>query len=63
MKSPRVTQAKQVGAPAMAGGENGGLAQRRLADTPRQAGEAAHIAQLKGKEKPKGRKVLPGKSK
>lgn len=63
MKSPRVTQAKQVGASATVGGERGGLAQRKLADTPRQAGEAAHIAQLMGKEKPKGVKPLPKKGK
>jgi len=63
MKSSRVAQAKQVGVPATAGGENGGLAQRKLADTPRQTGEAAHIAQLKGKPKPKDIKALPKKGK
>jgi hypothetical protein len=63
MKSPRITQARQIGTPATAGGESGGLAQRKLADTPRQAGEAAHIAQLKGKPKPRGSKSAPGKGK
>ncbi|TAM21795.1 MAG: hypothetical protein EPN68_11745 [Rhodanobacter sp.] len=63
MKSPRVTQAKQVGAPATAGGEIGGLAQRKLAGTPRQADEAAHIAQLKGETKPKGKMPPPKKGK
>lgn len=49
MKSPRIAQAKQVGTSATAGGENGRLVQRKLADTPRQTGEATHIAQLRRK--------------
>lgn len=62
MKTQRVTQAKQGGEPA-AHGESAGLMQRKAAYTPRQMGEAARIAQLKGEAKPKPKMPPPKKGK
>lgn len=62
MKTNKVTQTKQGAEPAAGQGEGAGTMQRKVAGTPRQAGEAAHIAQLKGDAKPKG-KVPPKKGK
>jgi hypothetical protein len=63
MKTQRVTQAKQAGEPAAARGQGTGTAQLKTANTPRQAGEAAHIAQLKGADKSKGKAPPPKKGK
>jgi hypothetical protein len=63
MKTHRVTQARQAGEPAAVRGEGAGAAQLHAASTPRQAGEAAHIAQLKGAAKPKGKAPPPKKGK
>jgi hypothetical protein len=62
MKTQKVTQAKHGAEPA-AQGEGVGALQRKVASTPRQAGEAAHIAQLKGDAKPKGKMPPPKKGK
>jgi len=62
MKMQKVTQARRDVEPAAAQRDGAGTAQRKVAATPRQAGEAAHIAQLKGETKPKG-KVPPKKGK
>jgi hypothetical protein len=61
MKTHKVAQAKQGAEPAAGQGEGAGAMQRKVADTPRQAGEAAHIAQLKGDAKPKGKMPPPKK--
>lgn len=63
MKTHKVTQAKQSAEPAAGQGEGAGAVQRMVAGTPRQAGEAAHIAQLKGDAKPKGKMPPPKKGK
>jgi len=63
MKTQKVAQAKQGGEPAAVQGESAGAVQRKMAGTPRQAGEAAHIAQLKGDDKPKGKMPPPKKGK
>jgi hypothetical protein len=63
MKTQKVTQAKQGVEPAAVQGEGAGAVQRKVASTPRQAGEAAHIAQLKGDAKPKGKMPPPKKGK
>lgn len=63
MKTQKVTQAKQSAEPAAVQGEGVGTMQRKVARTPRQAGEAAHIAQLKGDAKPKGKMPPPKKGK
>lgn len=63
MKTPRVTQPKSAGEPAAVHGESSGAAQLKTANTPRQASEAAHIAQLKGDAKPKGKAPPPKKGK
>lgn len=63
MKTHKVTQAKQGAEPAAMQGEGVGAIQRKVADTPRQASEAAHIAQLKGEAKPKGKMPPPKKGK
>ncbi len=63
MKTQRVTQAKQGAEPAALQSHGVGAIQRQAAATPRQASEAAHIAQLKGKEKPKGAKAPSKKGK
>lgn len=60
MKAQKVMQAKQGTQPAAGQGESAGVMQRKIADTPRQAEEAAHIAQLKGDDKAKG-KAPPAK--
>ncbi|NID14689.1 hypothetical protein [Luteibacter yeojuensis] len=52
MKAEPVKQAKGAIEPAAAASDARGPVQRKAADSPRQVGEAAHIAQLKG-EKPK----------
>jgi hypothetical protein len=62
MKTQKVTQAKQGAEPAAQGGSTGAI-QRKVADTPRQAGEAARIAQLKGDTKSKGKMPPPKKGK
>jgi hypothetical protein len=61
MKTNKVAQAKQGAEPASAQAEGAGAMQRKVADTPRQMGEAAHIAQLKGDDKPKGKVPPPPK--
>lgn len=63
MKTHKVAQAKQGVEPAAVQGGGVGAAQRKVAGTPRQAGEAAHIAQLKGETKPKGKVPPPKKGK
>lgn len=63
MKTQRVTQAKQGAEPAAVQGPGVGAVQRQAATTPRQVGEAAHIAQLKGETKPKGKMPPPKKGK
>lgn len=63
MKTQKVTQAKQNVEPAAVRGEGAGAVQRKVSGTPRQAGEAAHIAQLKGDAKPKGKMPPPKKGK
>ncbi|HEX7817340.1 hypothetical protein [Dyella sp.] len=62
MKSQDVKQAKQSGSPASQQGGRGGAVQKKVGDTPRQAKEAAHIAQLKGTDKGKA-KAAPKKGK
>lgn len=52
MKTEPVKQAKAAGEPAAASAGGRSPVQRKASDSPRQAGEAARIAQLKG-EKPK----------
>jgi hypothetical protein len=63
MKTHKVAQAKQSAEPVSAQAEGTGTMQRKVADTPRQMGEAAHIAQLKGDTKPKGKAPPPKKGK
>lgn len=63
MKTQRVTQAKQGAEPAALQSHGVGAIQRRAATTPRQTSEAAHIAQLKGETKPKGKMPPPKKGK
>jgi lipopolysaccharide biosynthesis protein len=63
MKTNKLTQAKHAAEPAAQQGQGAGAIQRQLAATPRQAGEAAHIAQLKGEAKPKGKMPPPKKGK
>lgn len=63
MKTQKVTQARQGEGPAAVQGEGIGTLQRKAAATPRQTGEAAHIAQLKGEPKPKGKMPPPKKGK
>lgn len=63
MKTQKVTQAKQGAEPAAVRGEGASAVQRKVASTPRQAREAAHIAQLKGDAKPKGKMPPPKKGK
>lgn len=59
MKTQPVMQARAAVEPAAASADARSPTQRKAVDSPRQAGEAAHIAQLKG-EKPKG-KAAPKK--
>ena len=59
MKTQDVKQGKVAVEPAAASSAARSPMQRRAVDSPRQAGEAAHIAQLKG-EKPKGAKKGKG---
>ncbi|MBE1160671.1 hypothetical protein [Dyella acidiphila] len=63
MKTPKPMQAKLAAEPAAAQNAGAGALQRRVAATPRQAGEAAHIAQLKGDDKPKAKAPPPKKGK
>lgn len=63
MKMHKVAQARQSAGPAAGQSEGAGAVQRKVAATPRQAGEAAHIAQLKGDAKPKGKMPPPKKGK
>ena len=63
MKMHNVTQAKRDAEPAAMQKKGAGAVQRQIAATPRQAGEAAHIAQLKGAAKPKGKTPPPKKGK
>jgi hypothetical protein len=63
MKTPKVTQARQGAGPAAVQGDGVGALQRKATATPRQAAEAAHIAQLKGEGKPKAKMPPPKKSK
>ncbi|HUB88127.1 MAG TPA: hypothetical protein VMA74_00210 [Dyella sp.] len=63
MKTHKVAQTKQSAEPAAGQGEAAGTVQRQVAATPRQTGEAAHIAQLKGDAKPKGKMPPPKKGK
>ncbi len=63
MKTHKVAQAKQGVESAAMQGDGAGAVQRKVADTPRQMGEAAHIAQLKGDTKPKGKMPPPKKGK
>jgi hypothetical protein len=63
MKTQKVMQTKQSAKPAAVQGDGAGAIQRKVADTPRQVGEAAHIAQLKGDAKPKGKMPPPKKGK
>lgn len=64
MKTHDVRQARATAAPGGAASQAGSTAQRRVAEGPRQAGEAARIAQLKGDGKGKGKgKAVPKKGK
>ncbi|GLQ87803.1 hypothetical protein [Dyella flagellata] len=63
MKTNKPTQTKMAAEPAAGQSEGAGAAQRKVAATPRQASEAAHIAQLKGDAKPKGKVPPPKKGK
>jgi hypothetical protein len=56
-------QAKQGVEPAALPGHGVDPMQRQAATTPRQSSEAAHIAQLKGETKPKGKMPPPKKGK
>ncbi|MDQ0008221.1 hypothetical protein J2T07_000380 [Luteibacter jiangsuensis] len=55
MKTEPVKQAKAAVEPAAASADARSPMQRKATDSPRQAGEAAHIAQLKGEDKMKGK--------
>ena len=59
MKTEPVKQAKAAVEPAATSANARSPMQRKATGSPRQAGEAAHIAQLKG-EKPKGGKKGKG---
>ncbi|GAB2579754.1 hypothetical protein ISP15_00095 [Dyella jejuensis] len=63
MKMHKAAQARPASGPAAEPGEGIGAVQRKVANTPRQTGEATHIAQLKGDAKPKGKMPPPKKGK
>lgn len=63
MNTQRVTQARQGTEPVAQQGHGVGAMQRQAATTPRQTGEAARIAQLKGETRPQGKVPPPKKGK
>ncbi len=64
MKTLQMKQGRAAGEPAATSVDTTSPVQRKgVSDSPRQAGEAAHIAQLKGGDKMKGKAGLKkGKS-